>query len=100
MATPIDPRTLMPYPVDFSDRQSLKEAVAEQFGSRITKEVAMQVAEAMKMPQTLQPVSELRERCVMAVLRQTCTSYEINAEATIKAADSLAQYILNGAEKE
>lgn len=67
----------------------------------VAQEVSLQVAEVLaKSSQTTQPVSELRERCVMAVLRQTCTSYEINSEATIKAADSLAQYILNGVEKE
>lgn len=76
-------------------------AIMAAISSQIAKEVAIQVAEAMvKSAQTSQPVSELRERCVMAVLRQTLTSYEINAEAAIKAADSLAQYILNGAEKE
>ena len=67
----------------------------------VAQQVSLQLAEALaKTAQTTQPVSELRERCVMAVLRQTLASDEINAEAAIKAADSLAQYILNGAEKE
>jgi len=70
-------------------------------GVHITKEVAMQVAEAMsKAAHATQPAAELRERVIMGVQRQFIPGYSVDAKQIVEAADILVRYIQTGITKE
>lgn len=75
----------------------IEYSTEEYIDIAVRHQVANQVAEAVKKAQPSQPVSELRERCVMAQLR-VCP--EVSAKQITTEAEIMVQYILNGAEKE